>query len=53
MKTKLEAQANNAKNLMEMPLAFMTGAQFLELNSIMGQGVEPPSAERDTTAIPK
>ena len=53
MKTKIEAQANNAKNLMEMPLAFMTGAQFLELNSIMGQGVEPPSAERDTTSIPK
>lgn len=53
MKTKIEAQANNAKNLMEMPLAFMTGAQFLELNSIIGQGVDPPSAERDTTAIPK
>ena len=53
MKTKNEAQANNTKNLMDMPLVYMTGAQFLELSSMAGRNPEPPSAERDTTAIPK
>ena len=53
MKTKNEAQANNTKNLMEMPLVYMTGAQFLELSSMSGRSIEPPSTESDNAAIPK
>lgn len=53
MKTKNEAQANNTKSLMEMPLVLMTGAQFLELNSMTGQGVEPPSKDNSATPLPK
>ena len=39
MKTKNEAQANNTKNLMDMPLVYMTGAQFLELSSMSGRSI--------------
>ena len=53
MKTKNEAQANNIKNLMDMPLVYMTGAQFLELSSMSGRSIEPPSTESDKAAIPK